>query len=100
MYDIGEKMKARIIEHRGADVAKVEDSHWEHTVLRFESGDFCDVMIPYRFRYYKRKKNGELEQRQTNADSSVAMSFCPFCGTKFKGKQPAQSAPVSSHPVA
>jgi hypothetical protein len=56
-------------------------------------------MLPYTFRYYKRKKNGELEQRQTNGDSKVAINFCPFCGTKFEGNKLASSVPVSSQPA-
>lgn len=84
--ETGEKMKEHLLKRYGDDVAQVADSGFAHSVLVFAEGDFCSVMMPYTFRFYKRRKNGELEQRQTNGDSSVSMNYCPFCGTEFEGK--------------
>ncbi|OVZ98977.1 hypothetical protein CBW53_02940 [Yersinia frederiksenii] len=80
------RMKEHLLNHHGDSVAEMASYGFAHSTLIFAEGDFCSVMLPYSFRFYKRKKNGELEQRQTNGDSSVAMNYCPFCGTKFEGK--------------
>jgi hypothetical protein len=84
--EVADRMRDRIKERVGDSIAKVVETGFAHTVLLFDRGDYCNVMLPFTFRYYKKKKNGELEQRQTNADCSVAINFCPFCGTKFEGK--------------
>ncbi|WP_145603548.1 hypothetical protein [Yersinia intermedia] len=84
--EVSAKMKLHILERRGNNVAEVAESGFAHSALVFAEGDFCSVRLPYTFRFYKRKKNGELEQRLTNGDSSVSMNYCPFCGTKFEGK--------------
>lgn len=84
--DIKERMDARLREAVASNCAEVDESDFDNRVFILEKGDFCNVMLPYRFRYYRRKKNGEPEQRCTNADTRIAISYCPFCGTKFNGK--------------
>lgn len=86
--DIKERTDARLREAVASNCAEVDESDFDNRVFIFEKGDFCNVMLPYRFRYYRRKKNGEPEQRCTNADTRIAINFCPFCGTKFNGKEP------------
>ncbi|WAT10105.2 hypothetical protein [Rouxiella badensis] len=83
--EIEEKMDARMRKHYGENAAEIDESSFANQVYLFEEGDFCNVMLPYLFRFYKRKKNGDLEQRLTNGDTKVAINYCPFCGTKFEG---------------
>ena len=86
--NIKERMDARLREAVASNCAEVDESDFDNRVFILEKGDFCNVMLTYRFRYYRRKKNGEPEQRCTNADTRIAINFCPFCGTKFNGKEP------------
>lgn len=85
---IKQRMDERMREAVASNCAEVDESDFDNRVFILEKGDFCDVMLPYRFRYYRRKKNGEPEQRCTNADTRIAINYCPFCGTKFNGKEP------------
>lgn len=85
---IKQRMNERMREAVASNCAEVDESDFDNRVFILEKGDFCDVMLPYRFRYYRRKKNGEPEQRCTNADTRIAINYCPFCGTKFNGKEP------------
>ncbi len=79
-------MDKRLRDAAASNCAEVDESDFDNRVIVLEKGDYCDVMLSYRFRYRKRKKNGDLEQRCTNGDTRIAINFCPFCGTKFKGK--------------
>ncbi|PSR44689.1 hypothetical protein C8256_21730 [Kluyvera genomosp. 2] len=85
---IKQRMDERMREAVASNCVEVDESDFDNRVFILEKGDFCDVMLPYRFRYYRRKKNGEPEQRCTNADTRIAINYCPFCGTKFNGKEP------------
>lgn len=89
--DIKDRMDARLREAVASDCAEVDESDFENRVFILEKGDYCNVMLPYRFRYYRRKKNGQPEQRCTKADTRIAISYCPFCGSKFNGKEPTQT---------
>ncbi len=84
-------MDKRLREAVADNCAEVEESDFDNRVFILAKGDFCNVMLGYRFRYRKRKKNGEPEQRCTNGDSNIAINFCPFCGTKFEGKTDEQT---------
>ncbi|MGQ7806310.1 hypothetical protein ACUN3I_11855 [Hafnia alvei] len=77
--------KASIKEKIGNDLGMVAESGFEHSLWNIHGGDRAPVAMNYIFRYYRRRKNGELESRKTNADHLIAMNFCPLCGTKFEG---------------
>ncbi|MBP2843897.1 hypothetical protein J8655_00010 [Dickeya oryzae] len=79
-------MDKRLRDATASNCAEVDESDFDNRVIVLEKGDYCNVMLSYRFRYRKRKKNGDIEQRCTNGDTRIAINFCPFCGTKFKGK--------------
>lgn len=85
--NIKERMDARLREAVASICSEVDESDFDNRVFILEKGDFCNVMLPYRFRYYRRKKNCQPEQRCTNADTRIAINYCPFCGTKFNGKE-------------
>ncbi|HEB9105205.1 TPA: hypothetical protein R1B15_003991 [Klebsiella aerogenes] len=85
--EVKEKMDTRLRDAAASNCAEVDESDFDNRVFILEKGDFCNVMLPYRFRYYRRKKNGQPEQRCTNADTRIAINYCPFCGTKFNGKE-------------
>ncbi|HIE8337035.1 TPA: hypothetical protein ACXPN4_003723 [Salmonella enterica] len=85
--NIKERMDARLREAVASNCSEVDESDFDNRVFILEKDDFCNVMLPYRFRYYRRKKNGQPEQRCTNADTRIAINYCPFCGTKFNGKE-------------
>ncbi|EHN0742563.1 hypothetical protein ABNM77_004175 [Salmonella enterica subsp. enterica serovar Braenderup] len=85
--NIKERMDARLREAVASNCSEVDESDFDNRVFILEKGDFCNVMLPYRFRYYRRKKNGQPEQRCTNADTRIAINYCLFCGTKFNGKE-------------
>ncbi|ATF92390.1 Uncharacterised protein [Cedecea neteri] len=71
----------------GEHLAEVADSSFEHTLWHFNGGDHSPVALNYRFRYYRKRKNGLPESRLTNADTVVSMRYCPFCGAEFEGEQ-------------
>ncbi|WP_123252490.1 hypothetical protein [Dickeya undicola] len=79
-------MDKRLRDAVASNCAEVDESDFDNRVFVLEKGDYCNVMLSYRFRYRKRKKNGALEQRCTNGDTRIAINFFPFCGTKFNGK--------------
>lgn len=83
---IRKNMDSRMREVIGEKCAEIEESDFDSRVFILEKGDFCNVMLPYRFRYYRRKKDGKPEQRCTNADTKITINYCPFCGTRFTGK--------------
>lgn len=87
--EVGARMKERVNTTLGDRVHTMDECDFGSQVYVLENGDYCRVMLPYLVRYYKRKKNGEREQRLTNADTKIAINFCPFCGTKFEGKKAA-----------
>ena len=79
-------MAERVKEVLADKVHTMEECDFGSSVYILADGDFCPVMLPFNVRYYKRKKNGDSEQRITNADTKVTINYCPFCGTKFEGK--------------
>lgn len=79
-------LKEHLLKRHGNDVASLEEARWEHSMYMLDGGDHSPVALPFTFRFYKRKKNGELEKRATNGGTNMFMNYCPFCGTKFEGK--------------
>ncbi|XPL50833.1 hypothetical protein ACMFY2_13815 [Enterobacter cloacae subsp. cloacae] len=79
-------MVERVKEVLGDSVHSMDECDFGNRVWVLEKGDYCQVMLPFNVRYRKRKKNGDPEQRLTNADTKLAINYCPFCGTKFEGK--------------
>lgn len=71
----------------GSDLAEMGESGFENAVWVMSAGDHAPVSLKYRFRYYRRRKNGEPETRQTKSDTAIMMRFCPFCGTAFSGSE-------------
>ena len=72
--------------------SEVEESGFQNQGFILVPGDWSPVSLKYVFRYRKVKKNGDPEVRCTNLENSVLMSYCPFCGTKFEGKQESSDA--------
>lgn len=83
--EVGDRMKARVIDTLGKEIHTMDDCDFEGRVFVIAEGDHSPVWLNYRVRYYQRKKNGERAARLTNADTKIAVNFCPFCGTKFEG---------------
>lgn len=84
--EVKERMAGRVKEALGDAVYSMDECDFGNRVWVLEKGDYCQVMLPFNVRYRKRKKNGDPEQRLTNADTKLAINYCPFCGTKFEGK--------------
>ncbi|HCB3268621.1 TPA: hypothetical protein MYU63_004866 [Citrobacter amalonaticus] len=84
--EVKERMEARVKEVLGDSIHSMDECDFGSRVWILEEGDYCAVMLPFNVRYRKRKKNGDPEQRLTNADTKIAINYCPFCGTKFNGK--------------
>lgn len=84
--EVKERMEVRVKEVLGNSVHSMDECDFGSRVWVLEKGDYCAVMLPFNVRYRKRKKNGEPEQRITNADTKTTINYCPFCGTKFNGK--------------
>ncbi|HGL8774493.1 TPA: hypothetical protein ACI4FE_004034 [Enterobacter hormaechei] len=84
--EVKERMVERVKEALGDAVHSMDECDFGNRVWVLEKGDYCQVMLPFNVRYRKRKKNGDPEQRLTNADTKLAINYCPFCGTKFEGK--------------
>lgn len=84
--EVKERMVERVKEALGDSVHSMDECDFGNRVWVLEKGDYCQVMLPFNVRYRKRKKNGDPEQRLTNADTKLAINYCPFCGTKFEGK--------------
>lgn len=84
--EVKERMVERVKEALGDTVHSMDECDFGNRVWVLEKGDYCQVMLPFNVRYRKRKKNGDPEQRLTNADTKLAINYCPFCGTKFEGK--------------
>lgn len=87
--EVQKKMLDRVKEQLGERIHTLDEADFGSQVYRLVDGDYCPVMLPFNVRYYKKKKNGEREQRLTNSDTKIDINFCPFCGTKFEGKKSA-----------
>lgn len=84
---VAEACNKKIREEVGADLAEMGDSGFDNTVWVMSAGDHASVSLNYRFRYHRRRKDGQPESRQTNRDTAVMMRYCPFCGEPFKGNK-------------
>ncbi len=83
-----ERISAKI----GESLGEIEEANFEHSLWNFSGGDHSPVAMNFKFRYYRKRKNGELESRQTKADTLCIMSYCPLCGTKFEGNEKSREA--------
>lgn len=77
-------LKEHLMKQHGDDI-KIDEARWEHSIWLFDGGDHAPVALPYMFKFFKRRKNGELEKRITNGGTNIFMKFCPFCGTEYAG---------------
>jgi hypothetical protein len=84
--------KERITEKVGDKLGDIAESGFEHFLWNFNGGDHSPVAMNFKFRYYRKRNDGELEVRQTKADHLCVMSYCPLCGTKFEGDEKPQEA--------
>ena len=88
-----EENKAELIgkyKERIADTSYVEDSlkaEWAGEVFYFVKGDFAPITLRINFERQPIKKNGELMKNRRKEEFSVAVNYCPFCGTKFEGAE-------------
>jgi predicted phosphoadenosine phosphosulfate sulfurtransferase len=80
---VDENIKKKLVE----SIGEIEISGFENTHWSFSGGDNSPVAMNYRFRYYRKCKDGRNESRLTKADHLVTMNYCPFCGTKFEGEK-------------
>lgn len=82
---LGEQMKNDLTKRHSSDIAEMDESGFDNQVFILASGDYAPVSMNFKFRFYPRRKNGEVSSKRSIADRSVLMSYCPFCGTKFEG---------------
>lgn len=59
---------------------------WADRVWRLDGG--VGVGLYIEATYYGIKKNGDTFANKTTKRNFVAMTFCPFCGQKFKKGEP------------
>lgn len=81
----GDMLKERLTQKHADDIGKVDEAGYENSLLILNSGDHSPVAMNYRFRFFGKRKNGELARNRTIRDSLVIMNYCPYCGTKFEG---------------
>lgn len=84
--EVGDRMKARVLQKLATECHTMDECDFDGRVFVLANGDFAPVWLNYRVRYYQRKKDGSRAARLTNADTKIAVNFCPFCGTKFEGE--------------
>lgn len=84
--DLQKRMEERVKETLGGEMHTLEECDFTNSMYVLAQGDHSRVVVPFKIRYVKRKKNGEPEKRTTNGDSFIVIQYCPFCGTKFEGK--------------
>lgn len=80
--------KEKLTTRLGDQLGKLAECGFEHSLWHFNGGDHSPVALNYQFRYYRKRKNGENEVRQTKYDHFIYMNYCPLCGTQFEGDKP------------
>lgn len=55
---------------------------WSNKVFRLD-GKKNNVMLKLDCEYQKTKTDGTLYRNKTKHPLSIAMTFCPFCGSEF-----------------
>jgi len=77
---LGEKVIADILpENADRDSLHLD---WSNKVFRLD-GKSNNVMLKLNCEYHRVKKDGTRYRNKTNRPITVAMSFCPFCGTEY-----------------
>lgn len=84
---MADKIKEMQKEKHGNEIAEMDETGFEHSIFNLRNGDFPPVGLNFKFRFFRKRKNGEPEKRRTNADMLMMPSFCPFCGTEYKGEK-------------
>lgn len=84
---VSNKMKARVVDTLGGEIHTMDECRFDGAVYVLAEGDHAPVWLNYIIRYFAKKKNGERAARLTNADTKIAIIYCPFCGTKFEGSK-------------
>lgn len=86
--EVKERMVKRVKEALGDAVHSMDECDFGNRVWVLEKGDYCQVMLPFNVRYRKRKKNGDPEQRLTNADTKLAINYCRSAERSSKVRPP------------
>lgn len=81
----GEMLKEHLLQRHAGDIGELDEAGWANSMFVLSEGDHAGVSLPYKFLFYKRRKNGMLEARRTDRSTFLTMKFCPLCGTEFKG---------------
>ncbi|MCA6998191.1 hypothetical protein [Dickeya solani] len=55
------------------------DTGWGNAWLGLGTGRI-HIMLKYKLAYRAKKKDGAMAKNLTRKETSVRMSFCPFCG--------------------
>lgn len=69
-------------ENYKGDTCNDVSANFENQVLSLDNGNWV-LVNPFKVEYTFTKKNGE-ESRTQYWKVSIGMSFCPFCGVKYK----------------
>lgn len=73
--EVADRMRDRIKERVGDSIAKVAETGFANTVLRFDRGDYCNVMLPFTFRYYKKKKMANWNSARQMLIAALQLTF-------------------------
>lgn len=88
MTEIAEKLNAHLLQKvpEGSEVSDgLGDTGWDNQVLSLDEGTVF-VALRYKLAFRARKKNGDMAMNLSRMETSVRMSFCPFCGEKQEGR--------------
>lgn len=89
--NLEEQMKDHLTKQHAASIGEVDETGFGNQVFVLASGDWAPVQLNYKFRFFPLRKNGELSNKRTIADTGIRMNYCPFCGKKFEGSPTSQS---------
>tara|TARA_B110000196_G_C21141544_1_gene664065 strand:- start:1426 stop:1701 length:276 start_codon:yes stop_codon:yes gene_type:complete len=89
-----EKLREKVLEQLPEE-DKLVDGHkgvsteFMNSVYIMSKGDFCRVTLKFQAKYRKKKKDGTQHRNETTNEFLIHMNNCPFCGTKFEGREAA-----------
>jgi len=83
-----DRVKGHILERLPKHEPESVRINWENRSLRLDTGRF-HVPLLISVKYRRLKNSGEPYSKFTNESTSIAMSFCPFCGKSTKQEEAA-----------
>jgi len=81
-----DRVKGHVLERLPKHDSESLQINWENRSLRLDTGKF-HVPLGISIQYRRLKNDDEPCRNVTKESTSIAMSFCPFCGKSTKAEE-------------